>query len=417
MSSARLCCGALLLGAISCARYSPSTTVKPKEGPVASVHASWTGGVLNRRADALFRVEEASYVMVAHLGGDGRIEVLYPQDSRETGRIPAKKWFRTQPFSAYYDAVPELYSFTTTRYRSLSSRFDSYDGLGNGFIFMIASKHLLRFDRISSYGMWDDFELEDYYRSFDPRESILTFARMIAGDSEFTLKYASNFGASSYSSLADQRMDCAYLGSFGMSMFGSAMFYNFGFLGLTSPYRYLSGCGRSYDPYWDMTRYYRQTAYFPSPANPNTPEPTVGPRRPGRRAMGSAGPALGFNRPTFNPTTNTGTTSSIDFAPRGRRPGFAPRTGESGSTFSDSRTFGGRGTRIGAPPSGFNGSRTPVYDAPRSTPTYGGSRFTPSETRHATPHAAPAAPAAQPTAAPARTTTVEVKGNPEAKKP
>ena len=123
--------------------------------------------------------------MVAHLGGDGRIEVLYPTDARETGYVPAGKWFRTPAFSAYYDAVPQLYSFAMTPYRSVGARLDSYDGRGNGFIFVIASRNPLRFDRVSQSGLWDDYEVSSYRSTYDARTSIRQFADEIAGSHDY----------------------------------------------------------------------------------------------------------------------------------------------------------------------------------------------------------------------------------------
>ncbi|HET9452635.1 MAG TPA: hypothetical protein VFO66_00020, partial [Gemmatimonadaceae bacterium] len=60
----------------------------PKAGPEANVRVEYEGGVFNRRLSALFSTKRPAYVMVGHLGGDGVVRVLFPNDGRETGLIP-----------------------------------------------------------------------------------------------------------------------------------------------------------------------------------------------------------------------------------------------------------------------------------------------------------------------------------------
>jgi len=420
MNVSRLIGFSALAGAAACAHSAPNTAAKPREGPKASIHAMYNGGLLNRQVDAQFRVEQTSYVMVAHLGGDGRIQIIYPEDGRETGLVPGGKWFRTNTISALYDAMPQLYSFTmATRYRPFSTRLDSYDGLGYGFVFMVASKRPLRFDQISSYGDWDEYEIDDFQNRSDPRDAINAFAAMLAGGADYTLKFAQNFGTVGFTSYADQMFDCAYLSTFGLSSFGSSLFYNFGFMGLDSPFRYARGCGRAYDPFASLSPF--RTALGPTNGNPNTPRPgtTLNDwRRRGSRSLGSAGPALGFNRPMFNPTTTS--TSTLDvapLAPRGRR-GFGTSAGDFGSRTDFGGRTGSRARNTFGPGVSRRSSDGPqVYDAPRGMrPTAHTSGSTES-VRPMTPAAS--APRAQPvqTTAPARTPAAEVKGNPEAKKP
>jgi len=136
--SRQIAYGLVACVAVGCASQQPSTPPTPQpEGPKAFVHASYQGGIVNRQTEAVFKVDEPAYVMVAHLGGDGRITVLYPEDSRESGRVQAGKWFRTDMVAAYYDAAPQLYSFTTTTFRNYGAQLDSYDGRGYGYIFLV----------------------------------------------------------------------------------------------------------------------------------------------------------------------------------------------------------------------------------------------------------------------------------------
>ena len=362
---------ALLCVAASCASLNQAAKEKaaPPPGPKAWLHATYSGGLLNRRVDPVFKVEQDAYVMVAHLGGDGQIEVLYPRNARESGRVPGGKYFRTHSFSAYYDAAPQLYSFAMTHFRSVSAQMDSYDGAGHGFVFLIAGRSPLRFERISDFGLWDEFEVLNYRNTSDPRASIKEFADMIAGNQAYTLKYASSFGSTSLSNYADYLFDCAFFSSsFGYSGLSSWSFpaSAWGFFA-SSGRGYFSGCpqyGYGFRQYVfadgssanrpGFTPTYTPT---PAPATPQTPTLTLT-RPPGRR-VGESGPAL-VSRSTFSRPT----TGAIDFAPR-----EGDKGGRGGRSFGPSR-----GTEFGDRSSPRS---TPTYDAPRSTPTYDAPRSTP----------------------------------------
>ena len=394
---------ALLCVAASCA--SLNHPAKPKgpadAGPKAWIYTSYSGGILNRRVDPVFKVDRDAYVMLAHLGGDGRIEVLYPRDARESGRVPGGKYFRTQSFSAYYDAAPQLYSFAMTHYRNLGARSDSYDGSGNGFVFLIASRYPLLFDRVSSFGLWDDVEVDSYRWTADPRGAIGNFVNTVTGGAAYTLKYASSFASQNQSSYADYLFDCAFFSFSNFGYYGSTLS---GFGGFPSnAWGFFASAGRGYfsgcpqygyaSQYTFGNGYVQGRPYVPPPtANPATPTGgTLALTRPPGRRTGEAGPAFGFNnRPTFNrPPTATQT---VDYAPAdrpGRGMGWGGRSG--GTGFGDPR-WGG------TTPSTNNGTRyTPSNDAPRSTPSYDTPRsFSPAPSSPAPQVSAPAPPAAQP---------------------
>lgn len=353
---------ALFIGVASCATHTaPNTQAAPKTGPEASIYASYDGGMLNRRTDAVFKVDQSAYVMVAHLGGNGRIDVIFPSDASESGYVPGGKWYRTPSFAAYYDAVPQLYSFATTQFRSLGARLDSYDGLGHGYVFMIASKTPMRFDRISDFGMWNDYDVVNYTYSQDPRSAIRTFADMIAGRSNYTLKYANSMGTTSMASAIDQSFDCAYLQSLGFAALASRWLSQMGSFGFTGTDRFLGGCGNRYASMW-------VASYGPTSQTWELPRTPDGRRKFDRSGFGPRAtdtPTLGFNRPTHRvPTTSTSTSTSTatDFSGRERGRRFGPRSGE----------FGGRDINARPAP------RSPTFDSPRYAPGSGaGSASTP----------------------------------------
>ena len=393
---------ALLCVAASCASLNQPD--KPKlapeaAGPKAWIYTSYTGGLLNRRVDPVFKVEQDAFVMVAHLGGDGRIEVLYPRTPRESGLVPGRKYFRTQSFTAYYDAAPQLYSFAMTHYRNLGARMDSYDGSGHGFVFLVASRYPLMFDRISSFGMWDDYEVESYRYTADPRAAISNFVNEMTGGAAYTLKYASSFASTNQSTYSDYLFDCAL---YSASSFGYFGFPSFGFGGFpSSAWGFFASSGRGYFSGCPQYGYASQYAYgngfttgrpyVPSPA-PNPGTPTGGTltltHPPGRRP-GQAGPTFGFNRPTFNrPPTETQTAGFAPSDRQGRGTGWGGRTGATG--FGDPRWTGT------TPTTGYEPRYTPSHESPRSTPTYDTPRsFSP--TYSPAPRVSAPAPAAQST--------------------
>ena len=231
-----------LVGLAACAQRQVDTTAQPlipKAGPDANVRVEYDGGVFNRRLSALFSVKRPSYVMVAHLGGDGVIRVLFPEDGRESGLIAGGKTFRTDVVAGDYDAAPGYWFMRPTMFRSIAARNDSYDGNGHGYVFMIASATPLRFDRVSEFGLWNEYELPGYINALDPRTLIRQYANSVAPSGKYTLDYASSMSSFATYSYADQRMNCAMmaayfgfspwaLSSFNPMMMGSGGFFSRG---------------------------------------------------------------------------------------------------------------------------------------------------------------------------------------------
>lgn len=311
--------GLLLCLMAGCVSQSASTGPRPApHGPNAYIRATYYGGILNRQTEAVFKLDETAYVTVVHLGGDGRFDVIYPEDGRESGRVPGGKWFRTPAFTAFYDAAPQLYFFSTPRFRTAGAQLDSYDGRGYGFVFLIASKRPLHFERISELGLWNDLVADDYLRDTDPREAIHDFAEIVAGDQPYTLKFARSAGSVSMNTYADNLFDCAALSSFSSAALYAAFgvaprFYSpFGYLdGLG--YRGLGACSR----YDTRFAYYDPFFYSPRPrfaSNTPTPTPHENPVRPPRRRFGDPRSGLSFT----NPTTRRNSPEQPAAAPRDR---------------------------------------------------------------------------------------------------
>lgn len=361
---------ALVILLAACAQRPAETAPQPlvpKNGPEAHVRVEYEGGVFSRRLQALFSVRRPAFVMVAHLGGDGVIRVLYPEDARESGWVPGGKLYRTAVTSGDYDAAPGYWFMRPTFFRTVGARTDSYDGNGHGFVFIVASSVPLRFDRVSEYGLWNDFELASYATSSDPRAPVRTYANLIAPNGRYTLDFASSRSTWASSTFAQSRMDCAVLSSrFGFTPW---LYSNISFHGLVGyPGMWPSTCHSAYDrAYYEYLRSRQRitsswTGRPTTPASPAPTRPTASPRpidpRSGRRDRLAPQPGgLGPTRLSYSPT--------------GVTRGFDPtrRTTESGERIYPAPSGWGRGPAAGWPglPSPRAGHDfAPRYDDRRS---------------------------------------------------
>ena len=285
MASARTMGFSLLVLAAACARQPVSQApqpLKPEDGPKASVWVDYTGGLLNRSLQASFRTEQFAYVMVGHLGGDGRIRVLFPESPDESGYVRGKKYYRTVSTPAYYDAIPSLFSYTASPYRGAGAMHDSYDGRGHGYVFIIASRTPLRYEVLYDYGDWAELEMDGYTRHHDPRYAIRSFANVLAGGAKYTLKFATSFMTTSFDTYATRAWDCAMLSSLGM--FGGSTLWSAWHTSLLgfrfSPSSY---CGQSRFPSFASGPIF--TTVIQPPVDP-VGEPAPRLDRPGRRGLG-----------------------------------------------------------------------------------------------------------------------------------
>ena len=283
----------------------------PKNGPEAHVRVEYDGGTLNRRLEALFTVKRPAYVMVAHLGGDGVVRVLFPEDPRESGWIRGGRVYRTDAASADYDAAPGYWFMRPTFHRSVAARQDSYDGNGHGYVFMIASETPLRFDRVSDVSLWNEYELPGYATALDPRGLIRAYADMVSAAGGYTLDYATSTSSYAHYSYAGQRAECAML-----SAQRALMPYYWNAIGYSGFHSLSWSCnGASYFD-WNYHDYLRRRQIAMSTGLPGIPIPVT-------------------------PTNPTPVATPMPINPRsGRRDPLGP--GRSASSSSSPRPIGGR---------------------------------------------------------------------------
>ena len=364
MNVSRVIVGAVLVTASGCAPRSNDTAPRPlipREGPSASVRVQYDGGLFHRQANAVFRVEQPAYVMVAHLGGDGVIRVLFPEDGRSMGYVPARRYFRTASFRGDYDANPSYWFLRPVMLRSTSARQYSYDGQGHGFVFMIASNRPLRFERVSELGFWDDLEVRAYQNTLDPRQSIRQFADYVAGGAKYTLDYATSSGSYALHSYAQAMADCAMLsyGSFAMAPWyflgtGSYLSSLYGMHGV-------QGCSGRSGPRATLASY---TVVVPQRSGrgaltsttqvlPPVDIPAHRIPRAGRRDQPEATPARTLDRPTFGHFG--GPTRHVDRrerAPERRQPSSSSGTSSATATAPASGSGSSSGASAPARPVG-----------------------------------------------------------------
>ena len=258
--------------------------IVPTDGPAVSIYTSVTGGLLNRRVDAVFKVDESAYVLVGHLAADGSVDIIYPATPYEAKPLRGAQRVRTRMFDASPDVNLALFNPSNLRYRSMTARFDSYDGSGNGYVFVIASRMPLNYGAFSVGREWDQVSIENYAGS-DPRLGIREFADELAAGAGYSIAYARAWTSVNYNQYASS-FDCALASAWGAP--GSFL----GWTGLSSFFWSFSSfdwnhgspidmsrafglpCGNSLQ-YASLAPRYRPYAYTPqlNPSNPRTPPP------------------------------------------------------------------------------------------------------------------------------------------------
>ena len=220
--SVRAIVGSSLLVLATACSYAPSAEpprpIKPEDGPKASIRVQFTGANIYRQLEPSFIVDENAYVMVGHLGGDGMIRVLYPTaPTAAASRVEAGKTIRVPRTDAIYDADPSRFSFATRPYRRMSAEMDSYDGMGHGYVFLIASRYPMDFAPAMDGRVFGEMDVADYGSIDDPRLAVRRFADVLTGG-PYTLKFASAYSTRTYG--VNSGMCSGYIGG-GYNAFGN----------------------------------------------------------------------------------------------------------------------------------------------------------------------------------------------------
>ena len=236
--------------------------IADREGPGVSIHAELSSFASSRRVRTSFRLEDDAYVVVGHLGPDGIVRIIFPNDPSDYGLVQGGKTYRLPEISAGYLDVYRWRNANYSMFRSQSARYDSYDA-GYGYVFVIAAWRPMRFERFSENGEWNSFEIADEVYLRDPRPAIYELATLLTGENReaYTVKFANYFSAvnsyGSYASSAFASTFCLGYEPLGYSVFGYSDPWGYS---VFTPNRYAYGTNSGYFAYGSTRYAYRYDA-------------------------------------------------------------------------------------------------------------------------------------------------------------
>lgn len=237
-----------------------------EEGPRVSIYAELANSNGTRLVRGNFHLDDDAYVLVGHIDLDGILRIEFPDTPLDNGFAKGHASYQTaQFFAGFTDQYRARFSTNPVR-PTAAAASDSYDG-GGGYVFIIASWQPLHFEKFSSGGLWDSFEVADADYARDPRPAVYELAASLAGTnpSSYTVKFAQAFSTLSPYMASNAWNDAYYdaANSFGAQMCsGLGYGYSFGFASspfssaLFSPIS-AYGYGQSF---WWRGAYYRYSA-------------------------------------------------------------------------------------------------------------------------------------------------------------
>jgi len=211
---------ALLAGCASQSTNTVPRPVAPQDGPRATVYTTFSGGMLSRRVETTFSVDQSAFVLVGHVAADGTIEILYPESPADVRPVKGTVRLRARPFYTSIDATARMFRAPT--YRTVTAKYDSYDGSGDGFVFAITSRFPMNYSAFALARGWDTMSIDDYYTSWDPRLGVREFADELVPGAAYSISYARAYTSIRYADYTS-RYDCEIgsLDSPWMGLFGS----------------------------------------------------------------------------------------------------------------------------------------------------------------------------------------------------
>jgi hypothetical protein len=250
------------LGATEFAPATQGAGYEREEGPRVSVYADVETSAGSRLVRANFHLDDDAYVLVGHIDADGILRIEFPDTPLDNGFTRGHASYSTAQFFAGFSGQYRA-RFSTGLYHDGTASRDSYDG-GLGYLFVIASWQPLHFEKFSTGGQWDSFEVTDVNYAKDPRPAVYELASLLAGTNpeSYTVRFANVLDTQS-SSLTRSTLFAD--NSFGAQLCsGPGYGYNFGFA--SSPFAFSAfspvvtyGYG---EPFW-----YRGSQYLYSSAD------------------------------------------------------------------------------------------------------------------------------------------------------
>lgn len=251
--------------------------IADREGPRVDIRAEITQDVSSRMLRGAFRVDDDSYVLIGQVDASGTVRVVFPSQPQDDGFVHGQKSYQTAEFFAGFN---DEFHYRYTNYaRYYGYRPDSYDA-GVGYLFIVASWRPMHFDKLSTNGAWDSYELADQASMRDPKPAIYELAALLAGENReaYTVKFArySNtidytpYGYRNAYGLCSTSMGFSELGFFNpFGVYSLAAIQQFAY-GDDFTYR---GSRYLYSPAGDC--YYQQPLYYGNPFAIAAVPPTV----------------------------------------------------------------------------------------------------------------------------------------------
>lgn len=195
-------------------------SIADQEGPRVSIRAEVSQLAASRRVRARFNVDDDAYVLIGHVDAGGVVRIVFPADANDDGFVQGGG--RSYETAEVFGGFADQYAFRYANYgRYYGLQPQAYDGSG-GYLFIVASWRPMHFEKFSSAGDWDSFEVTNEAYVRDPRPAIYEFASVLVGENReaYTVKFATY-----YNSL-NSTIPGGYTGfsSFGLGMCSSSFF-------------------------------------------------------------------------------------------------------------------------------------------------------------------------------------------------
>jgi hypothetical protein len=244
-------------------------------GPRVSIYADVENSAGANLVRANFHLDDDAYVLVGHIDADGVLRIAFPETPLDNGFARGHASYQSAQFLGGFVGQYRA-RFTTggVPHMSAVAPNDSYDG-GLGWVFVIASWQPMRFEKFSTGGYWDSFELNDADYMKDPRPAVYELAALLAGtnSSSYTVRFAnvhdtqtfyggsrSLFMANNFGAEMCNGFGYGFSYGFASTPFGLSSFNPIYMYGYGQPF-WWRGSQYFYDSAFDC--YYSAGSYFP----------------------------------------------------------------------------------------------------------------------------------------------------------
>jgi len=162
-----------------------------EEGPRVSIYTEVQNAAGSQLVRANFHLDDDAYVLVGHIDADGVLRISFPESPIDNGFTHGRASYQTAQFFAGFTGQYRARFSPGAPRLDARALNDSYNG-GLGWVFVIASWQPMHFEKFSTAGYWDSFEIDDADFMKDPRPAVYELAALLAGTnaSSYTVRFA-----------------------------------------------------------------------------------------------------------------------------------------------------------------------------------------------------------------------------------